>query len=112
MIKIYAKTGKQSLDKYLFTTTHEAYKIDNLSIPNNYLHITSSNKIEAPNGHILFEKEQKTLFYRNVKTNETYSKNIANLQFIKHFGKIYTIYEMYKEIYKEDLTNLNNPTSH
>lgn len=88
-------------------------KTDNTSIPNNYLHITSSNKIESPNGHILFEKEQKTLFYRNVKTNETYSKDVANLQFIKHFGRIYNIYEMYKEIYKEeDLTNLNNPSSH
>ena len=87
-------------------------KTDNVSIPNNYLHITSSNKIESPNGHILFEKEQKTLFYRNVKTNETYSKDVANLQFIKHFGRIYNIYEMYKEIYKkEDLTNLNNPSS-
>ena len=88
-------------------------KSDNISIPNNYLHITSSNKIESPNGHILFEKEQKTLFYRNVKTNETYSKDVANLQFIKHFGRIYNIYEMYKEIYKEEnLTNLNNPSSH
>lgn len=88
-------------------------KTDNVSIPNNYLHITSSNKIESPNGHILFEKEQKTLFYRNVKTNETYSKDVANLQFIKRFGRIYNIYEMYKEIYKEeDLTNLNNPSSH
>lgn len=88
-------------------------KTDNVSIPNNYLHITSSNKIESPNGHILFEKEQKTLFYRNVKTNETYSKDVANLQFIKHFGRIYNIYEIYKEIYKEeDLTNLNNPSSH
>lgn len=87
-------------------------KTDNTSIPNNYLHITFSNKIESPNGHILFEKEQKTLFYRNVKTNETYSKDVANLQFIKHFGRIYNIYEMYKEIYKkEDLTNLNNPSS-
>ncbi len=87
-------------------------KLANISIPNNYLHITSSNKIESPNGHILFEKEQKTLFYRNVKTNETYSKDVVNLQFIKHFGRIYNIYETYKEIYKEeDLTNLNNPSS-
>ena len=88
-------------------------KKDNISIPNNYLHITSSNKIESPNGHILFEKEQKTLFFRNVKTNETYSKDVANLQFIQHFGRIYNIYEMYKKIYKEEnLSNLNNPSSH
>lgn len=86
-------------------------KIDNL-IPNNYLYITSSNKIESPNGHILFEKEQKTLYFRNVKTNQTISKDIANLEFIEHFGRIYNIYDMYKKIYKdESLSNLNNPSS-
>lgn len=86
-------------------------KADNL-IPHNYLYITSSNKIESPNGHILFEKEQKTLYFRNVKTNQTNSKDIANLEFIEHFGRIYNIYDMYKKIYKdENLSNLNNPSS-
>lgn len=86
-------------------------KTDNL-IPDNYLYITSSNKIESPNGHILFEKEQKTLYFRNVKTNQTISKDIANLEFIEHFGRIYNIYDMYKKIYRdENLSNLNNPSS-
>ena len=86
-------------------------KVNNL-IPNNYLHITSSNKIESPNGHILFEKAQKTLYFRNVKTNQTVSKNVANLEFIQHFGRIYNIYDMYKKIYKdENLSNINNPSS-
>ena len=87
-------------------------KTNNIYIPNNYLHVASSNKIESPNGHILFEKERKTLFYRNVKTNESYSKDVANLQFIKRFGRIYNIYETYKEIYKkEEFLDINNPTS-
>ena len=86
-------------------------KTDNL-LPDNYLYITSSNKIESPNGHILFEKEQKTLYFRNVKTSQTISKDIANLEFIEHFGRIYNIYDMYKKIYKdENLSNLNNPSS-
>lgn len=81
-------------------------------IPDNYLHITSSNKIESPNGHILFEKNQKTLYFRNVKTNQTISKDIANLEFIKHLGRIYSIHDMYKEIYKKDeILDINNPTS-
>ena len=37
-------------------------KNNNISIPNNYLYVTSSNKIESPNGHVLFEKAQKTLY--------------------------------------------------
>ncbi|MBO4816456.1 MAG: DUF4912 domain-containing protein [Clostridia bacterium] len=82
-------------------------------IPYNYLYITSSNEIETPNGHILFEKEQKTIFYRNVKTNETYSKDIANLEFMRRIGRIYKIYDIYHKLYKEDefLKSEGNPSS-
>ena len=81
-------------------------------LPNNYLYITSSNQIESPNGHILFEKEQKTLYYRNVKTNEIYSKYVANLNFVTRLGRIYKLYDIYNKLYKDDeLLGLNNPTS-
>lgn len=87
-------------------------KNNNTSIPNNYLYVTSSNKIESPNGHVLFEKAQKTLYYRDVKTNKTYSKDVANLEFIKYFGRIYNLTSLYKEIYKdENIFDINNPTS-
>lgn len=83
-------------------------KSNNLK-PNNYFYITSSNKIESPNGHILFEKEQKILYFKNIKTNKVYSKNIANLKFIKYLGKVYN---MYKKLYSTDETlDINNPTS-
>ena len=83
-----------------------------LNVPNNYLYITSSNKIESPNGHILFEKNQNIVFYKNVKNNEIFSKNIANIEFIKHIGKAYKIQDMYKKIYTdENLLNINNPSS-
>ena len=87
-------------------------KDNNISIPNNYLYVTASNKIESPNGHVLFEKAQKTLYYRDVKTNKTYSKDVANLEFIKYFGRIYNLTSLYKEIYKdENIFDINNPTS-
>ena len=86
--------------------------IDNINIPNNYLYVTSSNKIESPNGHILFEKNQKVVFFKNVKTNESFSKNIAHVGFMNYLGKIYNIYDMYKKIYKEEeILNIDNPTS-
>ena len=85
---------------------------ENIQIPNNYLYITSSNEIESPNGHILFEKGQNTVFFRNVKTKQEFSKDIANFEFIKFFGKTYKAYDIYKKIYKdEDLLNLDNPSS-
>lgn len=88
-------------------------KSNEITLPNDYLHVTSSNKIESPNGHVLFEKAQKTLYYRDVKTNKTYSKDVANLEFIKYFGKIYSLNSLYKELYKdENWTNINNPSSY
>lgn len=85
---------------------------NNLQVPNNYLYITSSNKIESPNGHILFEKDQKVVFYKDVKTNKTFSKDIANVEFMKYLGKAYNTYDMYKKIYTdEQILNINNPTS-
>lgn len=84
----------------------------NVQVPNNYLYITSSNKIESPNGHILFEKNQNVVFYRDVKTNETFSKDVSNLKFMKYLGKTYSTYDMYKKIYTdEQILDINNPTS-
>lgn len=77
-------------------------KQNQIKLPNNYLSITSSNIIEAPNNHILFEKKQKILFFKNVKTNSTIQKDISTFEFIKYAGKIYNIYNIYKEIYKYD----------
>jgi len=86
--------------------------INNSNIPNNYLYISSSNKIESPNNHILFEKQQKMIYFRNVKNNDITSKEISNLSFIRNMGKIYNIYELYKKIYTDnELEDLNNPSS-
>lgn len=87
-------------------------KQNQISLPNNYIYVTSSNAIEAPNNHILFEKNQKVLFFRNVKTNTTVSKDVSTFEFMKYAGKIYNIYNVYKEIYKHDeLENLDKLSS-
>jgi hypothetical protein len=87
----------------------------NKKIQNNYIYITSSNKIESPNDHILFDKSQKMLYFRNVKTNKETAKPISTLSFIRNMGKIYNLYDLYKEIYKneniEEIYDLSNPSS-
>lgn len=84
---------------------------NNENVPQ-YLYITSSNKIESPNDHILFEKQQKMVYFRNVKNNTIYSKDISSLTLLKNMGKIYDIYDVYKKIYKdEDIYDINNPSS-
>ncbi len=84
-----------------------------INLPNNYMHVTSSNKIETPNNHILFEKNQKIVFFKNVKTNTRTSKDISTFNFMQYAGKIYNIYDVYKKIYKqEELQDLEkNPSS-
>lgn len=78
--------------------------ISSYNLPNNYVYISSSNKIESPNDHILFEKEQKMVYFRNVKTNTISSKPITNLTFLLSLGKFYNIYEFYQNIYNENFS--------
>lgn len=83
-------------------------------IKSDYIYIASSNKIEAPNDHILFNNSQKMVYFRNIKTNQEIQRPISSLSFIRNMGKIYDIYDIYKELYKneEDFNNLSNPSSH
>ena len=80
----------------------------------NYIYITSSNELEAPNDHMLFDKLGDTVYFRNVKTNIIEGKKITSFSFIQNIGKIYNIYDVYKKMYpSEDIKNFDftNPSS-
>lgn len=89
--------------------------IKNEKLQDDYIYVSTSNEMEAPNDKILFNKNQKMVYYRNVKTGTVIEKTINNLSFMTNMGKIYDIYDLYKEIYKnenvEDIYDLNNPSS-
>ena len=72
-------------------------------LPQNSITITSSNQIEAPNDHILFEKLGKNIFFKDVKTGYVQEKDISSFAFMHNIGRIYNIYDLYKEIYKNEL---------
>ena len=74
---------------------------------NDYLPITSSNDIEMPNNHILFDKLGKSIFFRNTKTNIVTKKDISSISFMQNMGKVYNIYDLYKEIYKDEFAGDN-----
>lgn len=86
----------------------------NENIQTDYIYVTSSNEIESPNDHILFNNSQKMVYFRNVKTNIETAKPFTSLSFIKNMGKIYEIYDLYQELYKneENIEDLTNPSSH
>ena len=80
-----------------------------------YIYITTSNKIESPNDRILFNKNQKMVYFRNVKTGKQTEKPISSISFIRNMGKIYNIYELYQEMYQDEniekIYDLSNPSS-
>lgn len=81
-----------------------------------YIYISSSNEIESPNDHVLFNKNQNMVYFKNTKTGTVTNKKInANISFMRNMGKIYNIYDLYKAIYKdeniEEIFDLSNPSS-
>ena len=89
---------------------------ENPKINTDYIYISTSNDIESPNDHILFNKEKKMVYFKNVKTGVQIEKPIsANISFIRNMGKIYNIYDIYKAIYQneniEEIYDLSNPSS-
>ena len=88
----------------------------NIEIYDDYVPIITSNVLEVPNDHILFENIEEKALYRNVKTNEETYVEIANSEFLNKMGNIYDVYDLYKEIYKNEigdgsLMDLLNPSS-
>lgn len=95
--------GRRGINKYV-------------SIPNNYLYISSSNELEIPNDHILFENMSEKVCFKNVKTGQVTSKDISSISFLKKIGKLYNIQEFYEKLYtNKNFTfeefNLKNPSS-
>lgn len=85
-------------------------------INNDYLYIANSNNIDAPNDHILFDNLSKFVYFRNVKNDNTITKDIATFSLLKKIGKISSIEEFYKKMYANkkisfDKLDLRNPSS-
>ena len=68
-----------------------------------YVHISTSNDMEMPNNHILFDRLGKSVFFRNIKNNFVEEKEISSITFMKNIGKVYNIYEIYKQLYKDEI---------
>lgn len=86
----------------------------NKNITSNYIHIYSSNKIESPNDHILFNNSQKMVYFKNIKNNHQIQKNISSLSLIRNMDKVYDICNLYSKFYKTEDTfeNTSNPSSY
>ena len=77
--------------------------VSNSSI-DNYVYVSTSNDMEMPNNHILFDKLGKSVFFRNIKNNFVEEREVSSLSFIRNLGKVYDIYELYKEMYNGEIS--------
>lgn len=89
----------------------------NSNIKEDYVFISSSNEIHSPNNHMLFEKFNPNIAYKNTKTGNLSVKDFSNIQNYKNIEKIYNVYDLYKTIYKDELfkeildNEVTNPSS-
>lgn len=83
----HVELGRRPINEYA--------KIDN------YLYVSSSNNMNAPNDHILFDSLNDNVYFRNVKTNVANKKDIS-LFFFTKIGQIYNVKDFYKKLYKDE----------
>lgn len=92
----------------------EIIEKENINLQNDYIEITNSNELEAPNDHVLFESLGNQVTYRNVKNGYEFKKDISSV--IEKLSKSYKdadIKEIYRELYGEEISEdiLSNPSS-
>lgn len=72
-----------------------------------YIYLTASNEMAAPNNKILFDPNAKSVRFKNVKTGQSFERDISQFKFITNFG-IFNIQDLYKSLYpNEDFTYEN-----
>ena len=55
-------------------------------LKDDYIYVSTSNEIESPNDKILFDRNQKMVYFRNVKTGTQTGKSITSLSFMRNMG--------------------------
>jgi hypothetical protein len=95
----------------------QTIKEENINLQNDFLYITDSNKLEAPNDHILFERLGNQITYRNMKDKSEFNKDISvlvsKLQGTYPKANVKNLYKEFygEEIYSEMESRISNPGS-
>lgn len=81
----------------------------NINLKNDYLTIATSNTLETPNDHILFEEFKPYVTYRNVKTQQEKTKDLTKTIFKNQLQKLYD--KLYEGGMDGEKFDLRNPSS-
>lgn len=90
------------------------FEEEKIILRKDYLPFADSNKLEVPNDHVLLECLPRFITFRNVKTNQEYTRDLRSFKDV--FGNTYNIKKFYKEEYTDELSeegmfDMLNPTS-
>ncbi len=66
-------------------------------LSNDYLYVASSNVMDTPNDCILFDRNLKNVYFKDVKTNIVTVKGITSISFL-HMSKIYDMYDLHNDL--------------
>ncbi len=82
-------------------------------LPNDYLYVSSSNVIEAPNDHVLLEQLPPVICFRNVKNNHVSYKEVHRTPNLIGQIQSYDVASFYQEAYHdEDFTTATQWMGH
>ena len=112
--KYVVKLGRKFRNIADIRENKEIIKEEHINLQNDFIYITDSNKLEAPNDHVLFEKLPSKIIYRNVKNGDETNKDTNQiLDKIAENYKEANIKDVYYTLYGEEISEeiLNNPTS-
>ena len=86
------------------TANFEVVKEEHINLQNDFIYITDSNKLEAPNDHMLFELLSSKVTYRNVKDGSESTKDLKDL--VNDFNRVYpaeVVHELYTKLYSNEI---------
>lgn len=90
---------------------------EKINLQNDFVYITDSNKLEAPNDRVLFENIKEQVTYRNIKNGYQFNKEFKDIvSKLEKTCEEPDIKEMYKELYgdefdREEEFDISNPGS-
>lgn len=95
------------------TVDYRKVQENEIVLKTDYLPFANSNVLEVPNDHVLFEYLPRFITFKNVKTNEEYTKDLKSFKDV--FGRNYRVDKFYEEQYKDEISegifDMANPSS-
>lgn len=109
--------GRKPIEPVYELQVNEEKKEVVSSQPVDYIYVSSSNKIESPNDHILKEQKQEVIQFYHVKTHQKFTKPVTDFPLVqlRQNDSTDAIFDFYRTFYHtqnvQEIYDLKNPSS-